>query len=95
MEKFDRFFEVRKNVIFEWARFNRRNQLDGESAEQYIIEVYTSWAKYSDMTSEMIRDRIVVDIHDTKLSQRSDLTLAKTRQMVRQGEAVHEQQQTL
>ena len=25
-------------MIFERARFNRRNQLDSESAEQYIIE---------------------------------------------------------
>ena len=101
MEKFDSFFKVRKNVIFERARFNQRNQLDGESAEQYIIEVYklAENCEYGDMTSEMIRDRIVVGIRDTKLSQRlqldPDLTLAKTKQMVRQGEAVHEQQQTL
>ena len=55
MEKFDSFFKVRKNVIFERARFNRRNQLDGESAEQYIIEVYklAENCEYGDMTSEM------------------------------------------
>ena len=41
--------------------------------------------EYADMTSDMIRDRIVVDIHDTKLTASSDLTLAKTKQMVRQG----------
>ena len=28
--KFDDFFKVRRNVIFERARFNRRNQLEGE-----------------------------------------------------------------
>ena len=32
-EEFDAFFQVRKNVIFERARFNRRNQLEGETAE--------------------------------------------------------------
>ena len=32
--KFDSFFKVRKNVIYERARFNRRNQLNSESAEQ-------------------------------------------------------------
>lgn len=36
LAKFDDFFQVRKNVIFERARFNRRNQLEGESAEQYV-----------------------------------------------------------
>ncbi len=41
MEKFNNFFDVRKNVIFERARFNRRNQWDGESLEQYITELYT------------------------------------------------------
>ena len=28
------FFQVRRNVIFERARFNRRNQLLGETSEQ-------------------------------------------------------------
>jgi hypothetical protein len=38
--KFDSYFKVRKNVIYVIARFNRRNQLQGESAEQYIMELY-------------------------------------------------------
>ena len=36
----DQYFEVRRNVIFERARFNRRSQQDGETAEQYITELY-------------------------------------------------------
>ena len=40
MEKFDGFFKVRHNVIFEGARFNQRNQLAGEAAEKYIAELY-------------------------------------------------------
>lgn len=40
LAKFDGFFQVRKNVIFERARFNRRNQLEGESVEQYITALY-------------------------------------------------------
>ena len=31
--KFNGFFKVGKNVIFERARFNHRNQLEGETAE--------------------------------------------------------------
>ncbi len=34
VKKFDDFFKVRKNVIFERARFNRRCQNPDESAEQ-------------------------------------------------------------
>jgi len=29
MSKFDEFFQVRRNIIFERARFNQRNQLKG------------------------------------------------------------------
>ena len=36
LEKFDEFFQVRHNVIFERARFNQRNQQPGETAEDYI-----------------------------------------------------------
>ena len=36
MEKLDGFFQVRKNVIFERARFNCRNQREGESARRRI-----------------------------------------------------------
>ena len=32
LSKFNEFFKVRKNVIFERARFNRRGQQEGESA---------------------------------------------------------------
>ena len=68
--KLDAFFKVWRNIIFEQARFNRRNQLEGESAEQYIMELYKlaeSW-NYGDMKTEMIRDRLVVGIRDIVLS---------------------------
>ena len=32
---FEKFFGVRKNLIFERARFNCRDQMEGESTEQY------------------------------------------------------------
>ena len=38
LQKFDEFFKVRQNVIYERARFNRRSQL-GESTEQFIVEL--------------------------------------------------------
>ena len=39
-DKFDQFFQVRKNVIIERARFNSRSQQEGESSEQYIAALY-------------------------------------------------------
>ena len=39
--KMDEFFKVRKNVIFERARFNRRTQRQGETAEEFITSLYS------------------------------------------------------
>ena len=54
---------------------------------------------YEDLTSEMMWDRLVVGIQDETLSQKLQLdptlTLDKAKQMIRQKEAVHEQQQAL
>ena len=99
--KLESFFQVRRNVIFERARFNRRNQLEGETAEQYIMELYrmSERCNYGSLTEELMRDSLVVGIRDIKLSERlqldSELTLVKAKRMVRQAEAVQEQQQQL
>lgn len=85
VEKFDAFFRVRRNVIFERARFNRRSQLAGESAEQFIMELYTlaKNCNYGEMMDEMIQDWLVVGIQDTALSQLmqldADLSLKKAK----------------
>lgn len=73
--KLDGFFQVRRNVIFERARFNRRNQQEGEGAEHYIMTLYelAAYCEYRDLTSEMIRDRLVVGIRDSALSKRLQL----------------------
>ena len=99
--KFAAFFQVRRKVIFERARFNQRNQLGGETVKQYIMELYklAESCNYADMTDEMIRDRLVVGIRDSALSQRlqldTGLMLEKAKTMVHQREAVGEQQQLL
>ena len=61
LAKLDGFFKVRRNVIFERAKFNRRNQLPGETVEQYISELYAlvETCEYGNLTEEMLRDRIV------------------------------------
>ena len=89
IQKFDEFFQVRRNVIFERARFNRRNQLDGESIEEYLTALYSlvENCDYGALRDQLLRDRIVVGIRDTSLSERLQLdptlTLEKARTMVR------------
>ena len=101
VEKFDAFFRVRRNVIFERARFNRRCQREGEPMDTYIMELYklTENCDYGTLQAEMIRDRIVVGIRDEALSKRlqldPDLTLEKAKKIERQQDAVQEQQQVL
>ena len=64
LEKFNSFFQVKRNVIFERVHFNCQCQLPGESVEQYIVELYNlvEHCNYRDFKSEMIRDHLVVGI---------------------------------
>ena len=79
VEKFDAFLRVR-NVIL-W------------------VPSCTNGHKIVTMAAEMIRDRILVGIIDEALSKRlqldPDLTFEKAKKIVRQQEAVNEQQQVL
>ena len=70
IKRFDDTFQVRKNVIFERARFNQRCQGESKSAEQFIMSLYNlaENCEYSDLKDQMIRDRIVVGIHDQSQS---------------------------
>ena len=56
--KFDEYFKVCKNVIFEQARFNRCNQLPEELAEIYITVLcqLIDSCKYGNFKDEMLRD---------------------------------------
>ena len=98
LERFDEYFKVRWNVIFEMARFNRRVQLPGETAEEFIMALYNLAAtcNYGGLEKEIIRDRLVVGIRDSALSETlqtdAKLTLETAKTKIRQREAVHEQQ---
>ena len=85
---------MRKNVIFERARFNRRYQQAGESAEHFIMALYelAENCNYGALKSEMIRDCLVV--LSERLQLDADLDLEKAKKAIRQREAVREQQQT-
>ena len=99
--KFDEHFKVRKNVIYERARFNKRDQRDGELVEEYITVLYelVETCEYGTLRDEMLRDRLVVGIRDSALSDKlqldASLTLEKAKKQVRQKEAVKEHRDEL
>lgn len=101
IKAFDNFFKVRRNIIYERARFNHRCQQPGESAEQYITTLYNlvDSCEYGRLKEELLRDRIVVGIADEALSERlqliADLTLEDAKTRIRQKEAVQSQQKQL
>ena len=82
MEEFDNYFQVRKNVIFERARFNKRNQLSDEPVEEFISEIHrlADRCDFKNMKDELIRDRLVVGIRDNVLSERLQMEPELTRQ---------------
>ena len=88
IKQYDNFFQVRKNVIFERARFNCRFQAVGESVEQFIISLYTlaENCDYCDLKDQMIHNRIVVGIRyqaqSEWLQMDAGLTLEKAKTLV-------------
>ena len=101
IEHFESHFKVRRNVIFERARFNRRCQKEGETAEQYITELYSviEFCEYGNLKEEMLRDRLVVGIRDLALSEKMQtdpkLTLESAKTLVRQKEAAKDHRKEL
>ena len=67
LKHFDDCFNVRKNVIFERAKFNSRHQREGETVEEYITALYklVETGEYGALKDEMLRDQLVVGIKDT------------------------------
>lgn len=100
-EAFNKHCVSKRNVIFERARFNKRNQEPGESVESFITAVHSlaEQCDFGAIKEDLIRDRIMVGIRDAKLSESlqldADLTLEKAVTRVRQSVAVKKQQQIL
>ena len=96
------YFKPKKYVIFERARFYRRNQMTREPAEQFIRALY-ELADKCDFTdrSTQIRDRLVVGILDERLSKEMQmmdeetLTEQTAVSMIRQAACVDKQSSEL
>ena len=101
INKFNEYFQVRKNVVYKQASFNRTNQLCDELAEQFTTRLHqmAESCEFGDLKKETIRDRLVIGIRDAQLSERlqlePNLTLVKAEKLIRQRYAVAEQQRSL
>ena len=100
-EKFENHFIVRRNVIYERAKFNSRVQGESEPVDSFITDLHrlAEYCEYGQLKEEMIRDRLVVGLKDVNLSEKLqldpdlDLTTAVTK--VRQSESVKKQQEVI
>ncbi|KAF7694517.1 hypothetical protein C0J45_16244, partial [Silurus meridionalis] len=76
-------FVARRNVIFESAKFNQRQQEVGKSVDNFIIALHclAVHCGYGDLHDEMVRDKLVVGVTDKRLSEQlqldPELTLEK------------------
>ena len=99
--RFESHFIVKRNIIFERAKFNLRSQQEGESVETFITDLHclAEHCEFGVLKDELIRDRIVVGLKDKKLSEKlqldSKLTLEKAVTQARQSETVKKQQDIL
>ncbi|KAL9967390.1 hypothetical protein ACROYT_G025604 [Oculina patagonica] len=59
--EFEAHFVVKRNVIFERAKFNQRSQQDGESVDNFITDLYclAEYCEFGTLRDDLIRDRIV------------------------------------
>ena len=73
--KFDQHFVLKKNVVYERAKFNSRFQQQGETVEEFIssLHVLAETCEFQTLREELIRDRIVVGVYDRRLSEKLNL----------------------
>lgn len=80
LAKFDEHFIPKRNVIHERAKFYGRKQQVGESVEEFLRSLHqlAATCEFADKEEEAIRDRLVIGLHDTEVSQKLQLEAALT-----------------
>lgn len=86
IDKFKKYCEPKKNLIYERYKFLSWNQKEGQSLTQYILELKTKVATCEyEKDMEMVRDKLIMGICDNhlreKLLQIEDLTMAKAEEI--------------
>ena len=89
--KLDSYFVIRRNVIFERSKFNKRVQLENETVDSFVTDLHcmAEHRQFGDINDELICDRL--GLRDTRLAERlqldPELTLEKAVNQARQSEA--------
>ena len=97
LTRFENHFSPKPNYIHERAVFNVRVQEEGDSIEAFIRALHDQAAKcnYEERKNDNIRDRLVVGLRDSQLSQdlqmEKDLNLETAVEIARQHEQVKTQ----
>ena len=70
--RFDDYFEKKKNIIYERAKFNMRKQEDSESVDSFVTALYrfASKCNYGALHDKMFQDLIVVGISNQALPEK-------------------------
>ncbi|XP_063233695.1 uncharacterized protein LOC134537322 [Bacillus rossius redtenbacheri] len=96
--RFDKFFTVKKNIIYERAKIFKRRQQSGEPADVFINDVFkmAESCNLRDLKDELVTTVLVIGVADDKLSESlqmdQDLTSARAVTRIRQAELVRNQQ---
>ena len=69
-----------RRIIYEHAKFNMRNQKEGEPVESFITGLYAlaEFCNFGNLRDELIRDRPVVGKLDKQLSEKLQLNIDLT-----------------
>ena len=92
LAKFEEYCQPRKNIPFERYRFNCRSQEPGETYRTALRKLGENCNFQAITPDEILRDRLVFGISDSKVRERllreSALTLAKTDEICRAAESM-------
>lgn len=100
-EAFVRYCEPKKNVIYERFQFYNRNQKENEPFENYMLSIkkLVKSCEFGVQEADMVRDRIVIGINDSKLQEKllqtDDLDLTKAIEICKTFKMVKEQTKTI
>lgn len=92
LNKFDKYFGAKPNIIVRRYKFFTRDQEDGENIDQYItaLRVLSQQCEFSELHESLLRDRIVCGVNNNTVRDRllrtDDLTLVKALQLCQAAE---------
>ena len=101
LQKFDDYFNPRRNTLFEWYVFWSLNQAENEPIEMFVKRLKTQAAmcEFGDMRDMMILCRCVFGIGNAKLKEKllqdANITLNGAIELIRASEATRSQMDSL